>query len=429
MNKTIRDFLKAFLLPLAIVIITILLTESANWQKISAKENELIYALLILLPYFPHFMAAIIILYSWRTNNSGLILNTLLILFAYIFSTIVFLPNLLLFLGLILPSNLFFWSIYSNKNLLNRPGRIYLTLVAFQLVIIFLLAAISHDLPTAFFTDFKTEFPVLYTDIGHLANRLIFLLNRPFENFVLYVVFLGFSLLFLYRYLKTHHQANLFYFGINLLLIPALLVQNDLRSIHLFYSAILILLLLAGLESSIYLAYVDDLTSLPGRRKLNQVLCSLDRKYAIAMIDIDHFKKFNDNFGHETGDQVLKMVASRMDRMENKAKTYRYGGEEFTAIFPGLGATDAKPVLEDYRQTIEKTPFVIRDKNRKQKSESERGKKSDSSHKKIGITVSIGVAQSDKNLNKAEKVLKAADKSLYKAKRLGRNRTEIFEQS
>ena len=56
------------------------------------------------------------------------------------------------------------------------------------------------------------------------------------------------------------------------------------------------------------MAYVDELTGLPGRRSLDQTLINLGKKYSIAMIDIDHFKKFNDTYGHDTGDQVLKII-------------------------------------------------------------------------------------------------------------------------
>jgi diguanylate cyclase (GGDEF)-like protein len=74
--------------------------------------------------------------------------------------------------------------------------------------------------------------------------------------------------------------------------------------------------------------YIDELTGLQGRRSLNETLYNLGRKYAIAMIDVDHFKKFNDTYGHKTGDQVLKMIAYKLERISGGAKTFRYGGEE-----------------------------------------------------------------------------------------------------
>jgi PleD family two-component response regulator len=145
------------------------------------------------------------------------------------------------------------------------------------------------------------------------------------------------------------------------------------------------------------------------------------KKYAIAMIDVDHFKKFNDTYGHKTGDQVLKMIAAKLERISGGAKTFRYGGEEFTAIFPGKDAEESVDHVEQLRQTIESTPFVVRGNDRRRGQSDRRGKGKASDQKEVKVTVSIGVASPQPDLADPEKVLKAADKSLYKAKRGGRN--------
>jgi PleD family two-component response regulator len=153
-------------------------------------------------------------------------------------------------------------------------------------------------------------------------------------------------------------------------------------------------------------------------------LTNLGRKYAIAMIDIDHFKKFNDRYGHKTGDQVLKMIASKLKEITGGAKVFRYGGEEFTAIFPGKGVEEAVPHLDVYRKIIESIPFVIRGKERQKRSVENRGKGAPKGQKRAKVTVSIGVAAPGKAHPTPEKVLKAADKILYQAKKAGRNRLE-----
>lgn len=81
------------------------------------------------------------------------------------------------------------------------------------------------------------------------------------------------------------------------------------------------------------MAYQDELTSLPGRRALKEYLLKLGSEYTIAMFDIDHFKKFNDTHGHDVGDQVLRMVASKLATVSGRGKSFRYGGEEFTLVF------------------------------------------------------------------------------------------------
>ncbi len=88
-------------------------------------------------------------------------------------------------------------------------------------------------------------------------------------------------------------------------------------------------------ENSYFLAYHDELTTLPGRRAFNDALFHLQEPYAVAVVDIDHFKSFNDTYGHETGDQVLRLVAARLAGVTGGGQAYRVGGEEFSILFPG----------------------------------------------------------------------------------------------
>ena len=187
-------------------------------------------------------------------------------------------------------------------------------------------------------------------------------------------------------------------------------------------SAAAILMIGAIVETSFTMAYHDELTGLPGRRSLNKALMDMGRKYAIAMIDVDHFKKFNDTYGHDTGDQVLKLIASKLGKMTGGARVYRYGGEEFTALFPGKSVPAAKPFLDSYREDLASTPFVVRGKGRRKGDPSQRNKTNPKAGKTVKITVSIGVAGPDKKIQDSKKVIKAADKALYRAKKRGRNR-------
>src|SRR5258706_15431657 len=90
------------------------------------------------------------------------------------------------------------------------------------------------------------------------------------------------------------------------------------------------LILAASLiETSYVLAYHDELTGIRGRRAFNEALLSLDQQYAIAIVDIDHFKNFNDTYGHGTGDQVLRMVATRLAEVSGGGQGFRFGGRGF----------------------------------------------------------------------------------------------------
>jgi len=153
------------------------------------------------------------------------------------------------------------------------------------------------------------------------------------------------------------------------------------------------------------------------------MLLNLGKKYTIAMIDVDRFKKFNDTYGHKTGDQVLKMIASRLGKISGGARTFRYGGEEFTAIFAGKSIEEAVAHVEGFRKAVETTPFAVRGRERRKKTPPSRGKKSGSSRKQAKVTVSIGLASPDGQTADPQMVIKAADKKLYKAKKSGRNRT------
>ena len=169
---------------------------------------------------------------------------------------------------------------------------------------------------------------------------------------------------------------------------------------------------------SYFLAYRDELTSLPSRRALNQLALSLGRKYTVAMLDIDHFKKFNDSYGHDIGDQVLKLVASKLAQVKSAGKVFRYGGEEFTIVFPGKSPEQAQPALEAIRQAVQDYKIVIRQAQRKSKKS--RTEKKSEQVKSVSVTISIGYAPRTAKLN-FEQTLKLADQALYRAKKSGRN--------
>ena len=170
---------------------------------------------------------------------------------------------------------------------------------------------------------------------------------------------------------------------------------------------------------SYFLAYRDELTTLPSRRALNQLALSLGRKYTLAMLDIDHFKKFNDTYGHDIGDQVLKLVASKLAQVKGAGKVFRYGGEEFTIVFPGKNTEQALPALEAVRQAVEDYKIVIRQEQRKTKQA--RSNKKSSSVKTVSVTISIGLAARAAKMS-FEQTLKLADQALYRAKKSGRNK-------
>ena len=181
------------------------------------------------------------------------------------------------------------------------------------------------------------------------------------------------------------------------------------------------------LETSHAMAFRDELTGLPARRSLWRELDSAGRLYAVGMVDIDHFKKFNDEHGHDIGDQVLRLVGSSLGRVTGGGKAFRYGGEEFAIVFPSKGRDHAYGHLEVLRKTIEESEFTVRRLvRRRRQSKATNTKKKTTKRKqptvKLSVTVSIGVAERSKKNPTDEAVVKAADRALYRAKKNGRNR-------
>ncbi|CAA0105145.1 putative diguanylate cyclase DgcT [BD1-7 clade bacterium] len=183
------------------------------------------------------------------------------------------------------------------------------------------------------------------------------------------------------------------------------------------------------LRQSHDMAYRDELTALPSRRALNQLLLRVGRRYTVAMMDIDHFKKFNDTHGHDIGDEVLRMVASKIARVGGGGKPHRYGGEEFTIVFSGKSPAQVEFHLEALRETIANYSMVVRSKRTKEntkktKSDAKKGRRPNkdmSQYKTLSVTVSIGVAERTGTLKTTTQVVKAADEALYRAKKAGRN--------
>jgi diguanylate cyclase len=168
-------------------------------------------------------------------------------------------------------------------------------------------------------------------------------------------------------------------------------------------------------------AMTDGLTNLANRKSFDEGLLSACAKaevhgapLTLAVIDIDHFKRFNDTWGHQTGDQVLRYVASVIGRVGMKAPRLaaRYGGEEFALIFPNEAIDAVVPLLEEIREEIASRLLKRR-----------------STDEDLGaVTISIGLAQREAGEG-ATLLVERADTALYASKRSGRNRLTTAQPS
>ncbi len=164
-------------------------------------------------------------------------------------------------------------------------------------------------------------------------------------------------------------------------------------------------------------AIVDSLTNIPNRRFFNAQIIEEYRRtlreqqpLSLAIIDIDHFKQFNDHFGHQAGDHCLVKIAQLLSQLTRRGGDFcaRYGGEEFVIVLPNTTLQGAVLIAEKIRQAVEQAEIHHPD--------SDTGV----------ITISIGVATRHTDITDEDDLLRQADKALYRAKAAGRNRVEIY---
>ncbi|UFH49785.1 GGDEF domain-containing protein [Pseudomonas sp. KNUC1026] len=169
------------------------------------------------------------------------------------------------------------------------------------------------------------------------------------------------------------------------------------------------------------MAFRDELTGLPGRRALNERLQRLRARLRAGHGRRGPFKKFNDTHGHDVGDQVLRLVASKLGKVGGGGRAYRYGGEEFAVVFAGKTLEECMPHLEVIRGVIEAYVIHLREADRPQNDQQGRQRRGGSAATSVSVTVGVGVAERQPEQRTPEEVMKAADQALYAAKGAGRN--------
>lgn len=220
--------------------------------------------------------------------------------------------------------------------------------------------------------------------------------------------------------LTPRHPMQWGQFSVGLATMASLMLsaRPELAGWCMVAAALVILLSLAF--QMLHLAYIDELTQLPQRRALLSHLNRLGRKSAVCMLDVDHFKKFNDTYGHDVGDQVLKLLGAILGEVKG-VSAYRYGGEEFTLVFSHNNRELLEEKLEEVRQTVAEYPLVIRQPNRPNQAELGKSQRGNTrTEKTVNVTISLGCCIKQKGEPPLQ-LLKRADEALYAAKKAGRN--------
>jgi GGDEF domain-containing protein len=256
----------------------------------------------------------------------------------------------------------------------------------------------------------------------------------PLPQISLFILFAG-IILALVRMIRHRKPLDGGFLWALLAILAAFQVGTTGRIATAYWATGALVLLSSIIETSYAIAYHDELTSLPSRRAFNDALLALEKTYVVAAVDIDHFKSVNDTYGHDIGDEVLRMVAARLARVTGGGTAYRVGGEEFTVLFPGKSINEVVQHLEDLRVAVANSVFRFR-RGQERRTEprgpdrrAAQGKRrttaaSDVYRDGLSVTVSIGVAGPALQTSDPQQVIQAADKALYRAKRGGRNRIE-----
>ena len=343
---------------------------------------------LALLEWLPYIFSTIVVLLAWHFNK-GLILLTSLILMLPLmpFANLGSQGNVSVYL-LISTLNLALVSQLQERGFFNRFALNRMVFVAMQILWCAALAQEWIRLP-------GIHLYLITTQEFSLALLLYALV------YVLSLVFLASK-----WWLKSDTFSGAILVSILLLSLMNLLALTD-KQLALLHTGIYLIWCIYLLIDSHKMAYVDELTQLPGRRALNERLLGLSKGYVIAMLDVDHFKKFNDTYGHDMGDLVLKSVANNMNKVGASGKAFRYGGEEFAIVFSNRKKDDVLSALENVRESIGEELVDVYDSKKE-------------SYKGVSVTISIGAALSNPE-RLAQDVIKQADLLLYKAKKKGRN--------
>lgn len=412
MNIDLRKLISTILLPTVIL--------SCSFLFIPQLSKPLPNVLQVILPYLPFIVFLTGMVLSWIFHHSREFNLLLVFIIIYIsFDNYLWNKELkvdyqlsyLLIVSLI-PINYLINFLSRERGVLNRYGIRRFIILAAQLYCIAWI--LEHPYPQVKEWITYDIFKYSYFKMTTISQPLLIVIGLT-------------ALIILFRLINS---SSILVAGILSSLIAITTAAHYYQQPQLATMFIILagLLIIISITINAYsLAYLDELTSLPSRRALTQNTTTLGKNYCVAMVDVDHFKKFNDKYGHDIGDQVLKKLASQL-RQVRGGKAFRYGGEEFTVLFPNKNLHEARLFCNELCKNVANNPFMLRNKKRPKSSQTdkiEKQKQRKKEAKPLKITISIGLAERSQEHQSSEEVIKQADKALYKAKNNGRNQVAV----
>ena len=353
------------------------------------------------------------LIFGWYFSSSRMILSLLVLTLAD--QALVLFPStgadqaplnqtLVAVTAFLIPLNLLAFSIIKEDSLLTLRGMARVVLVLAQPLLLWLCLPGQQDLASAFTREYL---PSQYTDwtsipqaalfafaIALLMHFIRFALHRePLEGGAIWALLAVFTAYHTSRY---GWQPTNFFMTAGLILFVTLLQS--------FYQR----------------TYRDELTGIPGRLAYDEAIGQLGKRFSVAVVSIDQLTHYAHTHGKSVSEQILKLVAPRVQSACSDGQIFRANGEELTLLFPGKSATETLHTLETIRKTAEAINLFLRGSDRVR--ETHRAKtKAGAQDRELPITLSIGVAEKLNNSATLSLVIKSAYHALYEAKGIGGN--------
>jgi diguanylate cyclase (GGDEF)-like protein len=373
------------------------------WAAASKIEayGDFTEALIGILPYVTAILA--LFMSVWYLNSNFFYYIVLMLIF-YIFIGISVKHSLMLneavnFISILLPVNAVWLCFAKERGIISTYGRNKALLILAQIIWVFINIMGKSGLPLENYENQPAAGLKVFAVVIYILSVTIllgsYMLNRKYINLIFIAVLFT-------SYISLHFAHNAMVNAI-------------------FTSAAFLIMIIGLFDISYSMAFYDTLTEVLSRKALEQRLLKLRSNYSIAMIDIDHFKRINDKYGHDVGDQVLRMVASVISKRSGRGQVFRYGGEEFVVLFHKIPYNEVVQQLHRIRKSIERRPFIIRSPDRPEKKPEKIEKKPLKDQERINVTVSIGIARKNELLKTSYDVIRKADEAMYISKRNGRN--------
>lgn len=369
----------------------------------------------LLIRIYPYVVLAAGIWFGWRFNRSRLIFVILVLAFADR-SLLIFAEGSGASVGagrivynavcILLPLNLVVISLIKERGFITWHGKWPLGMILVQIIAVTLICVWKQ-------LNFSP-----YLEYSFIKLRLFNLIPMAQPGLLAFGV--AFFIL-MFRYVQHRSSIECAFFWTLVSSFFALALGDIGPMSTIFFATSGLVLVISLIETSFNFSFYDDLTGLPARRAFNETLSKIGgRHYTVAMIEIDSFKKISDRYGLLVGDQVLRMAASKLEKVTGGGLSYRYSGQRFAVVFPVKFVDEAIPHLESLRKGVEIYGFILRGPKRPSEKPAN-PEKFRGSQKKISLNIAIGAVERKDAKVKPKYVIKAADQALLNAQNKGGN--------